>query len=117
MPDSVESGDQRGEKRLDLAFGDKALRYICESQVKARKELGEEAAVLLHARLADLEAVDAVTELTWAPVTLGAEEVKIHFHDDYCLIARANLAKPPLAEGGVDWNKVERLLLKRLERA
>lgn len=101
---------------MDLAFGDKALRYLCESHVKARKELGDEAAAALHARLADIEAIDAITELTWVPLTLTSSTVSIRFHPGFSLLAQANEAKPPLQGEDIDWSKVERLLLKKLER-
>lgn len=117
LPDSVEHGGHGGEKRLDLAFSDKALRYICESQVKARKELGDEVAAQLHLRLADIEAIDAITELTWVPLTLGPTTVDIEFYPGFRLIAEANEANPPLHGNAVDWTKVERLLLMKLERA
>jgi hypothetical protein len=117
LPDSVEHGDHSGEKRLDLAFADKALRYICESQVRARKELGDEVAAQLHSRLADIEAIDAITELTWVPMTLGPTTVDIEFYPGFRLIAAANEVNPPLHGNTVDWTKVERLLLEKLERA
>jgi hypothetical protein len=105
-----------GEKLLDLAFGDKALRYICESQVKARKEFGKAAALALHARLADLESIDVLTELTWAPVYPGPASAGIQVHSDLLLIVEANEANPPRNGDSVDWGKVGRLLLKKLER-
>lgn len=84
--------------------------------MKARQELGEQAAADLHARLADLEAIDAITELTWTPVELGPTTVAIQFHPGFRLLAEANEANPPLRRNGIDWNKVERLLLKKLEK-
>lgn len=115
--DSVVSGDLCGAKRLDLAFGDKVLRYICESDVKARKEIGKAAASALHARLADLEAADAITDLEWVAMDVGPEVVSIEFHPEYRLIVEANEANPPLRGNGINWDKVDRLLLKRIERA
>lgn len=85
--------------------------------MKARKELGDKVATDLHARLADIEAIDAITELTWVPVDLGPTSVSIQFHPDFRLLAEANEAKPPLRGNGIDWDKVERLLLKKIERS
>lgn len=46
--------------------------------------LGEEAAAGLRRRLADLEAVDAITELPWLPITYGHDgEASIEFHSGY----------------------------------
>ena len=101
---------------MDLAFGDKALRFICESHVKAQKEMGEEAAAALHARLADLEAADKITDVNWVPMEIGATTVAIQFHPHYRLLIEANEAKPPMRGNVIDWNKVDRLLLKKLDR-
>jgi hypothetical protein len=101
---------------LDLAFEDKALRYICESHVKAKKQLGEGVAVALHSRLADLEAADKITDLNWVPMEVGPTEVSILFHASYRLVVAANEIQPPMHGDAVDWNKVDRLLLRKLER-
>lgn len=101
---------------MDLAFGDRALRYICESEARARKALGAGAAADLHARLSDLEAVDAVTEIDWVPVTVDGTTVCFEFHPGFRLFAEANEAKIPFLDGTVDWSRVGRLLLKKIEQ-
>lgn len=101
---------------MDLAFGDKALRYICESEARARKVLGAAAAADLHARLADLEAIDAVTEMDWVPAATEGANIWIEFHPGFRLLAEANEAKPPLLGGAVDWSRVGRLLLRKIEK-
>ena len=101
---------------MDLAFGDKSLRYICESEARARKVLGAAAAANLHARLSDLEAIDAVTEMDWIPVTLDGTAVWFEFHPGFRLLAKANEAKPPLSGGSIDWSRVGRLLLRKIEK-
>lgn len=84
--------------------------------MKARRKIGKDAAVALHARLADLEAADSMTELSWVPIELGPDSASIQFHSDYRLIVEANEAKPPLLGNGIDWAKVDRLLLTKIER-
>lgn len=101
---------------MDLAFSDRALRYICESQARARKKLGAAAAADLHARLSDLEAADSVDEISWVPVVAQGMSLKIEFHPGFHLIAEANEAKPPLIDELVDWSRVERLLLRKIEQ-
>lgn len=101
---------------MDLAFGDKALRFICESKARACKAIGPAAAADLHARLLDLEAIDAVTEMNWAPVAIEEMAVRIEFHPGFYLIAEANEAKPPLLDGSIDWGRVGRLLLRKIEQ-
>lgn len=101
---------------MDLAFGDKALRYICESEARARKSLGAPAAADLHARLSDLEAIDVVTEMDWVPLTVDGRNVSFEFHPGFRLLAEANEAKIPLLDGAVDWSRVGRLLLRKIEQ-
>lgn len=48
---------------MEIRFKDKKLRELCEKQAVARKKLGDACARKLHARLADLEAAEAVTDL------------------------------------------------------
>ncbi|HWQ85822.1 hypothetical protein [Brevundimonas sp.] len=101
---------------MDFAFEDKALRHVCESHARACKALGEDAAVALHARLADLEASDNILELNWLPVVIEEDMVSIEFFPTHRLIVGPNEAKPPkLSSGAVDWTKVSRVILKRIE--
>jgi len=101
---------------LDFAFEDKALRHVCESHARARKALGSEAATALHARLADLEASDSILELSWLPVVISNNELSIEFFPSHRLIVGPNEAKPAkLPSGAVDWAKVGRVILKRIE--
>ena len=48
---------------MEVKFANKNLRAICEKQGLARTKLGDVCAHKLRTRLADLEAVDRVTEL------------------------------------------------------
>lgn len=106
-----------GATRLDLAFENKALRYVCESLVKAQNKIGKEPAAELHARLADMEAADSLCDLTWVKIEFGPTSATVQFHKGYRLIIAPNGAKAPVRDEGVDWTKVDRLLLKKLEQA
>jgi hypothetical protein len=101
---------------VDLAFSDRALRYICESESRARKALGAAAAADLHARLSDLEAVEAVTEIDWMPMKIEGATICFEFHPRFFLFAEANESKVPMLHGAVDWRRVARLLLKKIEQ-
>jgi hypothetical protein len=57
---------------LELAFETKLLREICESEQKARQELGIKVAEALKRRLADLRAATSVEDL---PVAQTAKEL------------------------------------------
>ncbi len=70
----------------------------------------------LHARLADLEALETVSEMTWVPRTVEGATIIIEFHPGFRLLAEANEAKPPLRDGTVDWSRVGRLLLRKIEQ-
>lgn len=84
--------------------------------MKAQKEMGAEAAGALHARLADLEAADKITDVSWVPMEIGATAVAIQVHPHYRLLVEANEARPPMRGDVIDWDKVDRLLLKKLDR-
>lgn len=48
---------------MEITFKDKKLRKLCEVQKEAQKKLGAKCARKLRSRLADLIAVEVVTEL------------------------------------------------------
>ncbi len=75
--------------------------------------LGDEAAAGLRRRLADLEAVDAITELPWLPITYGYDgEASIEFHSGYSLNVVAIRGAPRMVENlETDWTTVDRIKL------
>lgn len=85
--------------------------------MKARKTIGDEPAAALHACLADLEAADSLCDLTWVAIEFGPDSARVPFHPGYNLIVTSNGAKAPVRDEGVDWTKVDRLLLMKLEQA
>lgn len=85
--------------------------------MKAQRKIGKEPAGALHARLADLEAADSLYDLTWVPVEFGPTSAAISFHNGYRLIVTPNGAKAQNFGASIDWTKVDRLLLKKLEQA
>jgi hypothetical protein len=98
---------------LELGFSTKSLRRICEQGGWARKELGPDAASALQRRLADLEAVDALTELPWLNVEFGADaDAAIEFHPGYWLTMMAIRGGADMGHNqGVDWSTVDRIKL------
>lgn len=85
--------------------------------MKAQKKIGKEAATALHARLADLESADCLSELTWVEIEFRPDSAIIPFHDGRSLLVTPNGSKAPKIGEAVDWTKVDRLLLKKLEQA
>lgn len=55
---------------LELAFADRPLRQLCESEATAKRRLGPELARELKACLADLAAAPALGDLPSPPVLL-----------------------------------------------
>lgn len=64
-------------------------------------------------RLADLEAVDAVTELPWLPITYGRDgDASIEFHPGYSLnLVAIRGASSMTKNRKVDWTIVDRIKL------
>ena len=109
-------------RALELAFETKTLRDLCEKEEKARRELGPEVAEKLKHRLADLRAAESVQDL----VIGRPRETQcanpgcfvIDLADGCSLAFCANHRKVPLlTSGGVDWAKVSRVKILRIENA
>ena len=107
---------------LELAFDTKSLRDLCEKEEKARRELGPDVAQKLKHRLADLRAAESVKELV-AGRPRETESVNpgcfvIDLADGSRLAFCANHRKAPLlTSGGVDWGRVSRIKILRIEDA
>jgi hypothetical protein len=98
---------------LELGFATKGLRRTCEQGAWARKELGPDAASALQRRLADLEVVDAITELPWMTVEFGAyDDAAIEFYPGYWLTIMATRGAADMDQNqSVDWSTVDRIKL------
>ena len=106
---------------LELAFAKKSLRQLCESETKAKRDLGVRMAEKLRRRLADLRAATCVKDLVAGrPRELdGADHrhIAIDLCEDYRIIFCANhTANPVVKSGDVDWSRVSRVKILRIER-
>jgi proteic killer suppression protein len=108
---------------LDLAFENIAIRNICEDEKEAERELGSSVSRYLQHRLADFNAAMNINDILVGNPrvceysTHDQKEMAIDLHSDYCLIFRANHPQNPLDEmGRVDWTKVRRIKILRIER-
>jgi proteic killer suppression protein len=105
---------------LEIAFAEKQLRHICESEAAARRALGAEVAEKLKARLADLRAASCVKELVAGRPRKVASRRLNHLVvslSDGCrlvICANHNLV-PKLDNGSVDWSKVNRVKVVDIE--
>ena len=98
--------------RLDLAFDTLALRQLCESEAKAKRQLGVHVAAHLKRRLADLRAAGTIMDLIASPpFILGTPEIMaMELAEGYRIVFMANHTEPPTLDSGqLDWSSVTRV--------
>ena len=105
---------------MELAFNTKSLRQICESEDKAKNDLGPEVAEKLKARLEDLHATASVKDLVVGrPRQLGDvhdQRMVVDLTEGYGIVFSANhVANPTLDSGDVDWSRVRRIKIMEIE--
>lgn len=102
---------------MELAFDSRALRTMCESETVAKRNLGTKVAETLKHRLGDLRAATSINEvIVGQPRLLDAEQMVIDLCDGYHIIFSANHPKKPISEdGALDWTKVSRVKILRID--
>lgn len=105
---------------LELAFATRVLRALCEDEVRAAEELGDNVAKALRTRVADLRAASHPLDIPVGQPRLGtgvdAEHVFIELSDGYRLVLRCNHPKAPRSQDGmIAWNQVDRVQILRIE--
>lgn len=105
---------------MELNFLTVELRDICEDRAVAIQELGPVLGVQLSARLADIEAVDTLDELSALHAVdfdeVEAEQYRLRFAPEIALALRPGGAKPPRHEDGrIDWSRLDRLSVIGIE--
>jgi hypothetical protein len=102
---------------LELAFETKALRDICENEAIAKRELGAKVADALRRRLSDFQSIDSFDELPFAKPKKNSNRITFDLSDDWQLIVTGGHGdNPKLASGKIDWTKVTRLKIARIEK-
>lgn len=96
---------------MEIRFKDKKLRELCEKQTVAKKKLGDVCARRLRTRLADLQAVDHVSELTVGnPHPLKGDrqgQFALDLAGGWRLVfAPANDPIPLTVNDAIDWSQV-----------
>ena len=104
---------------LELAFGSKSLRAICENQGRAKLELGDKVAEMLKHRLADFRAAKSVKDLLAGRPRLlngtGRLQMIVDLCDGWEIIFAANHTENPTAENGdLDWERVSRIKILQI---
>ena len=104
---------------MELGFATKGLRRICEQAAWALRELGPDAASALQRRLADLESVDAITDLPWLNIEFGADDnAAIEFRPGYWLNITAIRGVADMkTDKNVDWSTVDRIKLTGIRQS
>ena len=105
---------------LELAFSEKSLRQLCENETIAKRKLGVHVAEKLKRRLADLRAASCLTDLVVGSPREregdNANQFAISLCDGYQKVFCANhTAVPLLGSGAIDWAKVSRVKVLRIE--
>lgn len=101
---------------MEIDFKDKTLKDLCEQASLAQRKLGKQMARKLQARLADLMAASAVTELcAGRPHPLTGDRAgqfaldlvqpqRLVFEPDHNPVPRTE-------DGGIDWSRVTRVCI------
>lgn len=106
---------------MQIAFDKRSLRELCENEDKARNDLGPKIAENLKSRLADLNAATSVSDLVAGqprefPVK-GEGIYAVSLSEGYRIIFCPNHTATPVLEfGEVDWQKVSRVKILRIEK-
>ncbi len=102
---------------LELSFVNKALRELCESSVKANRELGIDVANELRRRVADLRAATSVRDLLiGAPREIQEDQIALDLGPSFQITFCANHnTAPKLESGAIDWSKVARVKILGIE--
>jgi hypothetical protein len=105
---------------LEFAFDSKALRTLCEDQTCATASLGDAVAHALRNRLADLRAATYAGDIpAGRPRPLDGSDrndMAVDLCDGYRLVFAANHRKNPMTSSGeVDWQRVSRVKILRIE--
>lgn len=105
---------------MELAFADRGFRDMCLNDTIMKQQLGVELAAQLQIRLADLAAVDYVSELlAGKPRELNgdrSDHMSLSLADNNYLVFKSGHAKPrTLASGKVDWSSVSRIKILGIE--
>lgn len=105
---------------MELAFAKKSLRQLCENQAEAKRNLGIGMADKLRRRMADLRAATCVKDLVAGRPSEFEDARRQQFSVDLCegsrIVFCANHNTIPLLKsGGVDWSRVSRVKILRIE--
>lgn len=100
---------------MELAFETKPLREMCESEEKAKRQLGAKVAAMLKQTLADLRAAASMEDLPFGKPRIEGRNCILDLTAGYQLTITPNHTKNPmLTSNAVDWTKVSRIKILRI---
>ena len=99
---------------IEIAFQSRALRAICESPARAKRELGEAASKALRRVLADMNAAETVAELFEMQLGIdacsqGPAMLRLRLSEELCLYCNPNQQRVSKLRAEIDWAQVTRL--------
>jgi hypothetical protein len=105
---------------VELSFSTPQLREICERREAAIAALGESVALELEERLADIDALDTVADLSSMfpgdVIDRTPEERSITLKAGAHLVFRAGHVRTPVdSASATDWSKVSRIRVVGIE--
>jgi hypothetical protein len=104
---------------MELAFATKPLRSLCEDEDAAVEKFGEKVAEELRARIADLRAADSVGDIVAGTPQFFDDDPRmtISVLEVLEIVLRPNHVKMQRqAKGGIDWSRVRRLKIDKLNQ-
>lgn len=97
-----------------LAFNSALLREICEKQSSAVKYLGEEVAIKLMTRLADLIAAQTIHDVIMGSPKIYGQECEIFLTSNTNMYLQQNYPPNYGGKNALDWASVKRVKLMRI---
>lgn len=103
---------------LEIAFETKSLRHLCETNQLARRKLGDNVAVKLQARLADLSSANSIDDvIVGYPRLIDEETYVLSLSDEYQLSFIQNHPSAPInGTGRLDWKQVRRIKITEIKK-
>jgi hypothetical protein len=106
---------------LEISFAERSLRSLCENRAKAEAAFGVEAAINLQRRLADLRAATSIRDLIFGAFRRTGEKLDNVLIFDLgggfsMTVVQNHMVAPLLKSGRIDWKKVRRVKVLKIER-
>jgi len=105
---------------MDIAFQTRALRDLCEDELRLSARFGSDAATQIIARMADLRATEAIQELVKAGLCVPLEDGRLASSIDAgwrIVLAPNHLQRRRASSPPLPWSQVTRVKVFAIENA